>query len=139
MNPLIIGLALWQGSKLVKGSSTAEKLEYFPKNLDFKDGKFYFRMEILNPTRNKLKIDSFFGGIYYSGNKIGSIEYATPINLDPNKRTEVRIPIIPSGLGLGKVAVLIIQGKAKDLKFNVIGVARALGLNNPVNEEIKLM
>jgi len=130
MNPLIIGLALWQGSKLVKGSSTAEKLEYFPKNLDFKDGKFYFRMEILNPTRNKLKIDSFFGGIYYSGNKIGSIEYATPINLDPNKRTEVRIP---------KVAVLIIQGKAKDLKFNVIGVARALGLNNPVNEEIKLM
>jgi len=137
MNPLLIAFGLWQGSKLIKGKSTADKLEFFPKNLDYKDGKFYFRMEILNPTRNSLKIDSFFGGVYLNDEKLGSIEYGTPLTLAPLKRTEVRYPIIPSGLGFGKVIAKIIQGQ-RNFTFKVMGVARALGINNAVNEEVKL-
>jgi len=138
MNPLLLGLILWKGVPLIKGGSTASQLEFYPKNLDYDAGKFYYRMDILNPTRNELTVDTFFGGLYVGDEKVGSIEYNKPIVLKKSQRTEVRIPIIPTGLGLGKVIAKIIKGDTKNLTFRVVGVARALGINNPVNEEIKL-
>jgi len=138
MDLLTLALLGFGANKLIKGKKTADALEYFPKNLHYKDKKFYFYMEILNPTSNKLKIDSFFGGVYINEDKIGSIEYGTPVTLEANKRTEVRYPITPIGSGFAKVVQKIISGGAKNLTFKVIGVAKALGINTPVNEEIKL-
>jgi len=140
MDPLTIGLLIWGGSKLLKAKKTADRLEYFPKNLFYSktEKKFYFIMDILNPTKNPLKIDSFFGGVFIGTDKVGSIEYGTPVTIQALKRTEVKYPIIPIGSGFGKVIVKILKGEGKDLKFKVMGVARSMGIDNPVNQELTL-
>ncbi len=91
-------------------------------------------MDVLNPTKNPLKIDSFFGGVYANGKKIGSIEQGTPINIDANKRTEIRLPAVAVGLGIGQMIVDIASGKNIELK--VLGIARSMGFDNAINETL---
>lgn len=93
-------------------------------------------MEILNPTKNKLKVDSFFAGIFADDSKIGTIEKGEPFVLDPNKRTTVSFPVKLNALGLVKFALSL--SKLKDMKFKVSGIARALGMDNPVTQDLSL-
>lgn len=133
MDLLTIAL-LFGAGKLLKGKKTADRLEYFPKNLHYKDGKFYLYVDVLNPTKNPLKVDSFFGGVFIGTNKAGSIEAGTPVTFQANKRTEIKYPIIPVGSGFGKALIEIAKGNKP--KFKIIGVARSLGIDTPINYDL---
>lgn len=135
IDPITIALGAYLLS-LAKGKKTADRLEYFPMNLELIKGKLVYTMEILNPTKNTLKIDSFFAGIFADDKKIGSIERGTPFDIPPNKRTTYKFPIKLNALGLVKLALNIT--KLKEMKFKVAGIARALGMDNAVDETLSL-
>lgn len=136
MNPLVIAAAAYFLSPLAKGSSTAAKLEFFPNNLEIIKGKLQFKMDILNPTKNPLKVDSFFANIFSDKTKIGSIERGVPFTLEPNRRTPVSFPVRLNAAGLVKFSLNI--SKLKTLTFRVEGIAKALGLDNAVTKDISL-
>ena len=135
MNPLILGIGAWLLT-LAKGQKTADRLEYSPKNLEIIKGKLVYKMDILNPTKNKLKVDSFFAGIFADDSKIGTIEKGDPFTLEPNKRTTVSFPVKLNAVGLVKFAMNI--KKLAAMKFKVAGIARALGIDNPVTQDLSL-
>ncbi len=124
--------ALFAGKK----KKTAERLEYFPKNLELIKGQLVYSMEILNPTKEKLKVDSFFGGIFADDKKIGSVERGTSFDIAPNQRTTVKFPVklVPAGIA----ALALNIKKFKSMKFKVAGIARALGLDNEVSQDLSL-
>lgn len=135
MNPLLIGLGAWLFT-LAKGQKTADRLEYSPKNLEIINDKLVYTMDVLNPTKNKLKVDSFFAGIFADDAKIGTIERGTPFDLAPNKRTTVKLPVRLNAIGLAKFALN--PTKLSKMKFKVSGIARALGIDNPVTQDLSL-
>jgi len=136
MDPIILGIAAYLLT-LGKGKKTADRLEYFPKNVEMLSGKLYFVMDILNPTKNPLKVDSFFGGAFVDDKRVGSIERGTPFIAAPNTRTQVKFPIKLDPLSAASLLLSIIQGKFKK-QFKIAGIARALGLDNPVSKEVNL-
>ena len=127
------------GFVLSKGKKTADKLEYYPKNLELIKGKLVFTMEILNPTTNKLKVDSVFAGIFAGKKKIGNIERGESFTLAPKKRTSVSFPVKLNALGIAQVLPELIRGKGFDVKFSVKGVARALGIDSPIDDELSFL
>jgi len=133
VDPLTIGLLAYLLT-LGRGKKTADRLEYFPKNVEIIHGKLVATMEILNPTGNKLKIDSFFGGVTADDKKIGSIEQGKEFTLAPKTRTSVQFPVKLSTLGA--LQILLSKTKLKNMKWKLVGVARALGIDNPVSQEI---
>ncbi len=130
---LALGAALFFGGK----KKAADKIEYFPLNLEIIKGKLVYSMDILNPTKNKLKIDSFFGGVFVDDNKIGSIERGKPFEINPNGRTKVKFPVEVSPVELAKLLLAIAKGNFKK-QFKIAGIARAYGLDNEVSKEISL-
>lgn len=138
MKGLVPLALLAAGLYYFKGSQTAEKLEYFPKKFhwDKTQKKLFFLMDVLNPTNNKLKVDSVFAGVMAGETKIGSIEMGTPVVLEKNQRTEVRLPVKPVGLGIVKAIADALKGKKQDL--SVVGVVHALNIDTPINEVIPL-
>ena len=137
VDPFTLGIAAWILS-LAKGKKTADKLEYYPQNLQMIHGKLFLDMEILNPTQNKLKIDSVFAGIFADGKKVGNIEQGTPFTVSKAKRTKVQFPVELDPINAGKLLAAFVTGKAKNLKWSVKGVARALGLDNPISQDLSL-
>lgn len=135
MDPITIGIGLYLWH-LAKGQKTADRLEYSPKNLEIIKGKLVYTMDVLNPTKNPLKVDSFFAGIFADDAKIGTIERGTPFDLEPNKRTTIKLPVRLNAVGLTKFAMNI--NKLKDMKFKVQGIARALGMDNAVTQDLSL-
>lgn len=135
IDPITIGLGVWLLS-LAKGQKTADRLEYNPKNLELINGKLIYKMDILNPTKNKLKVDSFFAGIFADDAKVGTIERGEPFTLLPNQRTTVKFPVKLNAVGLVKFALS--KTKLSQMKFKVAGIARALGIDNPVNQDLSL-
>jgi LEA14-like dessication related protein len=135
IDPVTIGIGLWLWN-LSKGQKTADRLEYSPKNLEIINKKLVYKMDILNPTKNKLKVDSFFGGIFADDAKIGTVEKGDPFMLEPNKRTTVSFPVKLNAIGLLKFATNI--KKLKEMKFKVAGIAHALGMDNPVSQDLSL-
>lgn len=136
MDPITIGLGLWLMT-LGKGKKTADRLEFFPLNIEVIKGKLVFTMEVLNPTKNKLKVDSFFGGVFVDDKKVGSIEKGESFDVAPSGRTKVKFPIRLNLIEGAKLLASIAAGKFKK-KFKVAGIARALGLDNEVSKEISL-
>jgi LEA14-like dessication related protein len=138
MDPITIALLIGAAT-LFKGSKTASKLEFFPNDIDWnKDKKrLEFVMEILNPTKNKLKIDSVYVSVFVNDRKVGSIERGEPFEIAPNKRTMVKLPLKPAGIGFAQIIADIIRGK-RDFEFKVLGTVRALGLDNPINKTVAL-
>ena len=135
---LLIPLALFIASKFTKAKATADRLEYFPTNLEIIKGKLFFKMDILNPTNTLLKIDSFFGGVYANDKKIGSIEHAGAIPLKAKARTKVQFRVKLGLIDSIKFFLEAAKGKFKATKFKVAGVARALGVDNPVSHDLTL-
>lgn len=135
MNPLVIALGAYLFT-LARGQKTADRLEYDPKNLEIINGKLVYTMDVLNPTKNPLKVDSFFAGIFADDAKIGTIERGTPFDLEPKKRTTVKLPVKLNAIGLAKFALS--KTKLSQMKFKVSGIARALGIDNPVNQDLSL-
>lgn len=135
MNPLIV-VALPFLATLMKGKKTSDRLEYYPQNLELIKGKLYLDMEILNPTKNDLKIDSVFAGIFAGSKKIGNIERGESFTVKANKRTSIKLPVVPSGLGFATAIADAVKGKITT--FKVMGIARALGLDNPINKDLSL-
>jgi len=126
---------LFFGTKLAKGKATADKLEFYPLNLELIHGKLVFTMEILNPTGNPLKIDSFFGGVFANDKKIGSIERGKPFTLKKKGRTPVTFPVKLVGTGI----IQTLLSGSKKYKFKIMGVAHALGVDTPINQELSLL
>lgn len=131
---LLLGLAF----KAKRAQHTAEELEFFPKKFhyDKQNKKLLFVMEILNPTSNRLKVDSVFAGVFAGSNKIGSVERGEPFTLEPNKRTEVRFPVKPQGIGIAKALIDAVKGVKQD--FTILGTVKALGIETALNETIPL-
>lgn len=127
---------LGAGLYFFKGSKTAEKLEFFPKKFhyDKQNKQLLFIMDILNPTNNRLTVDSVFAGVMSNDIKIGSIERGESFTLEKNKRTEVRFPVKPVGLGILQAVAKAIKGEKQ--AFSIVGMVHALGVDTPINEEI---
>jgi LEA14-like dessication related protein len=134
MAPLLPLIALLFGTKLIQAKKTGDALQYFPKNIELINGKIVATMEILNPTRHPLKIDSVFGNITANDSKVASIEQGTPFTLAPNARTSVTFPTKLNALGALKV--LLHPLKLKKMKWKLVGVARALGIDTPISQDI---
>jgi LEA14-like dessication related protein len=139
MDLLTLGL-LWYGAKLFKGQKTADALEYFPKQVLWskKLKSFVFYMEILNPTNNDLKVDSFFAGLFINESKVGSVERGNPFVIKKNQRSLFSFPVKVIGIGLGQAIVSFIKNPKQAITVKVVGIAKALGIDNPVDEEIPL-
>jgi LEA14-like dessication related protein len=134
----VISLALLAyAMTLGKGKKTADRLEYFPLNLELIKGKLVFTMEVLNPTKNKLKVDSFFGGVFVDDKKVGSIERSEPFDIAPKGRTRITFPVRLVPAEAVSLIAKIVSGKFTK-KFKIAGIARALGLDNEVSKEIAL-
>ena len=139
MDLITIALML-AGAKLFKSKKTADVLEYFPKSVIYSKSQknFVFYMEILNPTKRDLKIDSFFGSLMINENKVGKVERGNPFTIKANGRTLVSFPIKVVGTGLGIAIAKFLTNPKADITVKIIGVARALGLDNAVSEEVPL-
>lgn len=139
MDLLTLGL-IFLGVKASQASNTADKLEYYPKSVIWSKTRkqFVFYMEILNPTKHDLKVDSFFGGLFIGETKVASIERGNAFTIKANDRTKVSFPVKVIGLGLGKAVAAIIKDPTKPITLQVLGTARALGIDNAVNEQIPL-
>lgn len=135
IDPITIGIAAWLFG-LAKGKKTADSLSYFPKNLEVIHNKLVYKMDVLNPTKNKLKVDTFFAGIFAGANKIGTIEKGEAFNLAPNTRTTVSFPVKLNALGLIQFALHL--SDLKKTKFKIAGIARALGMDNPISQDLSL-
>jgi hypothetical protein len=143
---LITLALLGLGLTLAKGKKTADRLEFFPKNLELINGKLVATMEVLNPTNNALKVNSVFAGIFVDylkdkdtgvkDKKIGNIERGEEITLAPNKRTTVKLPVKLVSIGAGTFLLDVIRGKIKNPSFKIVGIARALGIDNPIDQKL---
>lgn len=122
---------------LSKKKKTADKLEYFPINIELIKGKLVYTMEILNPSNDVLKVDSFFGGLFVDDRKVGSIERSEPMVIAPKGRTRIKFPVKLNLIEGAKLLTQIFGGKFNK-KFKVMGIARAFGLDNVVEKNLSL-
>ena len=133
---LLIALGLL-AAYFVKGKvDTAKELEFFPKSLALsKDKKKIFLViEVLNPTKRSLTIDSLFLKIFYGTIKVGSLERTEPITIEKTGRTMIKLPMRVDPVGGGKLMGAILLGKTISLR--VVGIGDSMGLKFPVDARI---
>jgi len=133
---LLIALGL-MAAYFVKGKvDTAKELEFFPKSLALsKDKKKLFLViEVLNPTKRPLTIDSLFLKIFYGKTKVGSLERTEPIVIEATGRTMVKLPLRVDPVGGGKLMGAVLLGKT--IVLRVLGIGDSMGLKFPVDAEI---
>jgi len=137
----LITLALMGGAAyLFQGKKTSDKLEYYPKSIIYSKTRkeLVFYMEILNPTTRDLKVDSFFGGFFFNDIKVGSVERANPFTIKKKDRTTVSFPVKIVWLGFTNVAISLIKDPKQEKVVKILGVARCMGMDNSINDEIPL-
>lgn len=131
---------LFLGAKLYKGKKTADVLEYYPKQVlwNKKQKAFIFYMEILNPTNNDLKVDSFYAGLFINETKVATVERGNEFVIKKNQRTLFSFPVKVIGFGLGTAIVSLIKNPKQAITLKMVGIAKALGIDNAIDEEIPL-
>jgi hypothetical protein len=130
MNPILIVLAGFLLLPLLKAKAASGKFQYYINNLEFIKGNPVLKMEILNPTTQAVKVDSFFATILLNGNDVGTIEQGKPFTVAASKRSMVAFPIRVNPMGAATLALN--ASKLKNLTFEVKGVARALGVDTAI-------
>lgn len=111
-----------------------QKLEFYPKNIDFKAGKLYLVADLVNPSNVPLTIDAIFANINYNGIQVGRIQYTQKLFLPALNSASFGLPIIADQIGLGSLIADIVLGKK--LSFNVIGTVSSMGVNFPFQNEL---
>jgi len=130
--PLLIGAAF-----MLKGKAdTLKELEFFPKSLSLSADKktLFLIVDVLNPTKNKLEIDSLFLNVNVGETKIGSVEKTIPFVIRATGRSTIKFPVKINPAGSGKLLALLIKGQK--IIFTVKGVGSSMGLQFPVDAKI---
>ena len=129
MNPIVL-IGLFLATRLGKTVKTVQRLELYPKDVlfDKSSKKLFFDIEVLNPTKNSLTVQSLYAGIYVGGKKLGNVERNKPITIQPTSRTLVRLPIKPNLFATASLIAQILLG-VMPKKASIKGTVRALGVD----------
>jgi LEA14-like dessication related protein len=131
----LIALALWKYGGAKKAS---DRLEYEAKGIKWnKDKKnFTFILSVTNPSQTSLPVDNIFGNVFLGDRKIGKMEMTTKTTINKASTTDLRIPIRVPVEAVASVIDIITGKVPKEVK--VLGTARSMGIDSPINETLKL-
>lgn len=137
MEIITLGLAallLFMGGK----KKTAKSLEFIPIRLRIKKvnrkKKLVLDVDILNPTKNPLTVNSVFLSLFANNKRIGRIEKGDSFKIGQQRRTTVAFPVSISFPALGQmIADYLLK---KPITFKMVGVVNVMGIDQPVDKKI---
>jgi len=131
-------LAFFGIKKLVNLSSTSNAIQLKIAALKIKGTKLYFDIQIFNPTRGTIKIDSIAGDVFFNKKSIGVIQYFNQVPIAPlsySKFKDVLVELTPGGI----VTLLtkVITKAAATGEFSLEGKTYIKGVGVPFKETVK--
>lgn len=116
---------------------TADKLDYYIKNVDISKGKIYIILEIINPTYKSLIVDSINLKIISESLTLGRIDYFDKTTISGRAKTFLRLPVtLNVGFDLGAWIAKVIKGQVSTIE--VTGTALSMGFETELTETLTL-
>ena len=125
--------------KLARKGEAAKALSVKILSIDLRNYKLYLNLQIFNPSRQTIKIDSIAADVYYNSKNIGVIQYinSTPIlPLSYSNFKNVLIELSPAGLYTLTTSILLRTDKSKE--FIIDGKIFVKGVGLPFVQKFKL-
>lgn len=125
--------------KLTSVVDTAQSLQIQLLKLNIKLPKVFATIQIFNPSKNTITIDSLVGEIFFNGKSIGTLQYINKTPIAPYSYTnfnDVLINLSPSGVIT--LTVDIIQKKS-DGTITIKGKVYVKGKPLPFEQSKKVM
>lgn len=142
---LVVGIAAGVVTAIISKavlsmSTTAKAIQMKILSLDIKGfNKLYLKMQIFNPTKGTIKIDSISGEVYFNNKQIGVIQYFNQAPILPLAYTtfdNILVELTPQG---GVILITeIISRSAKTGTFTITGKTYVKNVGVPFSQQYKV-
>lgn len=138
MNPFLFTFLGAVAFYYFQKARTANQLQFFPQKANIEGGKFYFYLEVLNPTMTPLTVNNIFLSFYYTTAAgqtfLGRTQITQPVTITKNGSTVLRLPITVAPGALITAIAAALQGKLSSMKIS--GTVTAEAVQMQVDETI---
>jgi hypothetical protein len=138
-------LGLFFGAAILMGAYYIFSKRSFAKNanfsfeglkFDWKKKKVEITLSCSNPTNNNITLNSVVGNLILNNNTIASVESFTKTNIIANGKTNIKLDLIPSAIGILMSIKEFVTNKAKTkqkINAKFIGSANMEGIIIPLD------
>lgn len=125
---------------LFRMGTTAQAIQMKVLSIDIKGfSKLYLKMQIFNPTKGTIKIDSISGEVYFNNKQIGVIQYFNTAPILPLAYTtfdNILVELTPQG---GVILISeIITRSSKTGTFTIAGKTYVKNIGFPFSQQYKV-
>lgn len=138
-------IGLFFGAAILMGAYYIFSKRSFAKNanfsfeglkFDWKKKKVEITLSCSNPTNNNITLNSVVGNLLLNNNTIASVESFTKTNIIANGKTNIKLDLIPSAIGILMSIKEFITNKAKTkqkINAKFLGSANMEGIIIPLD------
>ena len=95
--------------------------------------KIELTIGIQNPSNQKANFKSMSAVISWNNSEFGNVSSFTPVTINPNSETNIKVIVEPSVLGLYDTIKTLIKTGLKNGKISIVGTANVDNLQIPIN------